>query len=44
MTNLLNTIKAYFAPTPEAEEETPVGIAAVTETCLLYTSPSPRDS
>ena len=32
MTNLLNTIKAYFAPTPEAEEETPVGIAAVTET------------
>ena len=31
MTNLLNKIKSYFAPTTEVEEE-PIGIAAITET------------
>ena len=31
MTNLINKIKEYFAPTPEVEEEV-IGVAAVTET------------
>ena len=41
--SVLDYFKGLFTPEPEERKEDPAPVPAIPTSCLLYTSPSPRD-